>query len=691
MSEERRQLATIMFTDMVGYSALTQKNEALALTLLDEQRRLLRALFAEHRGREIEAVGDGFFVEFGSALDGARCAVAIQQKLFARNSTMSPDQRIQVRIGLHLGDVVHRQNRVHGDGVNIAARIEPLAEAGGICLSEDMARQVQNKLELPLRKLGRGELKNIQIPVDIYRVVLPWERRPLPFSERVAFALRRRRPRRLAAVTVAVLVVLVVAGPYVWQRTRSRPGAVAKQRVAVLPFANMSGNADNEYFSDGITEELISRLSRIAGLEVIARTSVMSYKGTVKKIAEIGRELNVGTVLEGSVRKAANKVRITAQLINVENQAHLWSEDYDREATDIFAVQAGIAQRVAEALRVHLLARERKELEKRGTEDIEAYTLYLQGRFHANKGTEEGLRKGLAYFRRAVERDARYANAHAGIADAWALLPVLATVEPREAFPKARAAAERALTLDDGSAEAHRSLAYVQMLYDWDWGRAEQEFRRAIALNPNYAAAHHGYGWYLVIRRRFDEGIAEMGRAAELDPVSVLINVDLAWVLMMAGRYDRAVEQARKAQEIDPTSYWPLVSLGYSLTMVGRAEEALAAFEREVKIVGREPWALADLGYAYARMGRVRDALKVVEEMRRKSKGQVTPAYLFALPYWALAERDPAYSGRFLEELEKALGQRDSLLTYFISGHYFDRWRSDPRFLAILRKMGLAE
>ena len=226
MSEERRQLATIMFTDMVGYSALTQKNEALALTLLDEQRRRLRALFAEHRGREIEAVGDGFFVEFGSALDGVQCAVAIQQTLFERNSTKLADQRIQVRIGLHLGDVVHRDNRVHGDGVNIAARIEPLAAAGGICLSEDMARQVQNKLELPLRKLGKGELKNIQLPVDIYRVVLPWERRHLPFSERVAFGLRRKRTRRLAAVAVALLVVVVWWGPSCGSeraRTREQP------------------------------------------------------------------------------------------------------------------------------------------------------------------------------------------------------------------------------------------------------------------------------------------------------------------------------------------------------------------------------------------------------------------------------------------------------------------------------------
>jgi class 3 adenylate cyclase/TolB-like protein len=319
---EERKLAAIMFTDMVGYSALSQKNEGLALDLLDEHRRLLRGVFVRHGGREIEAVGDGFFVEFPSALAGANCAVEIQRTLHERNGSAPLERRIEVRIGLHLGDVVAQDDRVHGDGVNIAARIEPLAEPGGICLSEDVARQIQNKIELPLRRLGKADLKNIRTPVQIYRLALPWEGKHLPGSEQLAFSVGQRQMRRRLIGAGGLLVAGGLAGTWVWKRAQTSAG-LTNNRIGVLPFVSMSASPDDEYFADGITEELISRLSRVKGLEVIARTSISSYKGTKKKIGDIAGELNVGTVLEGSVRKAEQKVRITAQLINAANEARV--------------------------------------------------------------------------------------------------------------------------------------------------------------------------------------------------------------------------------------------------------------------------------------------------------------------------------------------------------------------------------
>src|SRR6185295_6775106 len=336
--QQHRRLAAIMFTDMVGYSALSQKDEALALDLLNEHRSLLRKIFASHEGREVEAVGDGFFVEFTNALAGVNCAVEIQRTLHERNAHESLERRIEVRIGLHLGDVVAQDKRVHGDGVNIAARIEPLAEPGGICLSEDVARQIQNKVELPLRRLGKGDLKNIHTPVAIYRLVLPWDRKHLPGSEQIAFGMRQRQMRRTIIAAGGILGVGALAGTWVWRRAQTSAGLI-NNRIAVLPFVSMSASADDEYFVDGMTEELISRLSRVKGLEVIARTSIASYKGTKKRISEIAGELSVGSVLEGSVRKANNKVRVTAQLINATSEAHLWSEDYDRDLKDIFTVQ----------------------------------------------------------------------------------------------------------------------------------------------------------------------------------------------------------------------------------------------------------------------------------------------------------------------------------------------------------------
>jgi TolB-like protein/class 3 adenylate cyclase len=401
MSEQERRLAAIMFTDIVGYSALMQKNEAHTLELLEEHRKLLRPIFSKYGGREVETIGDAFFVEFASAVQAFQCAYEIQKTLFERNTSIPQERQIWIRIGLHVGDVVHLGAYVHGDKVNITARIQPLAEPGGICLSEDMARQIQNQIEVPIVKLGRGELKNIQVPVNIYKVVMPWEKKRLPWSERLKFKLRQKKAQQIALVVKTLLIsaILILAGLSIWQWMEGKKEDVIvkskketsqaispsssqetlsldKHRIAVLPFVNISADEKDEYFSEGMTEEIISQLSKISGLEVIARTSVMKYKGKDKDIAEISQALKVGTVLESSVRKAADKLRITVQLINTQNQAHLWAQTYDRELKDVFAIQSDIAQKVAEALKVQLLAGEKQRIEKKGTESLEAYNLY---------------------------------------------------------------------------------------------------------------------------------------------------------------------------------------------------------------------------------------------------------------------------------------------------------------------------
>ncbi len=341
MSQTVRRLAAIMFTDIVGYTALGQKDESLSLVIVNEHRKLLRPIFARHDGREVKTMGDAFLVEFGSALDAVRCAYDIQRASREFNISLPDEKRIHLRVGVHLGDVVNDQGDISGDAVNVASRIEPLAEDGGVCLTRQVYDHVQNKFELPLASLGSKSLKNLAAPLEVYKMVMPWDE---------AKAIPSVRPD--------------------------------KTRIAILPFASISPDPEDAYFADGMTEELISTMSKISGLVVIARTSVMSYKGGQKKVSEIARELEVGTVLEGSVRKAGDRLRITLQLIDPQTSGHLWAESYDRELKDVFAVQSDISKTVAETLKVQLLSRERATFENKQPVNPDAHAFYLKGRFY---------------------------------------------------------------------------------------------------------------------------------------------------------------------------------------------------------------------------------------------------------------------------------------------------------------------
>ncbi len=412
-----RRLSAIMFTDMVGYSALTQKNEALALDLLDEHRKILRPFFPKHDGREIETAGDSFFVEFNSAVEATNCAIEIQTTLHERNKTVPRERSILLRIGLHIGDVVYMEQHVHGDGVNIAARMEPLAQPGGICISEDVARQIRNKISYPVVKLGEEKLKNISMPMDIYCIVLPWlhfDKFHKPYSR-----------KKFTVYSLALLCVLITIGVFFFLKNySSKDLSYSKLRLAVLPLANISNDAKDEYFADGMTEELISGLSKISGLNVIARTSVMKYKVTDKDISQIGQELMVGTILEGSVRKMENKARITVQLINVSTQEHLWSMEYDRDLKDIFMTQSEIAQNVANELKVRLVSSEKEQLKKSSTENRIAFEEYLIGKHFLNQKTPESIQTAIIHFENSIKEDALFALPYANLAYCYALIGV---------------------------------------------------------------------------------------------------------------------------------------------------------------------------------------------------------------------------------------------------------------------------
>ncbi|MGB8192364.1 MAG: adenylate/guanylate cyclase domain-containing protein, partial [Chitinophagaceae bacterium] len=389
-----RRLSAIMFTDMVGYSALTQTNEALALELLEEHRAILRPFFLKHQGREIETAGDAFFVEFNSAVEATQCAIEIQTALHERNNAAMPERRILIRIGLHIGDVVYVDNHVHGDGVNIAARMEPLAPVGGICVSEDVARQIRNKLPYPVIQLGAEKLKNISMPMKVYCIALPW----LPKQK-----IKRSGPRKaMLRYALGVLAIVVAAFAFFFWKKNDDNTVFPKIRLAVLPLVNISNNPNDEYFADGMTEELISSLSKIGGLNVIARTSIIKYKTSDKNISQISRELMVGTILEGSVRKVKNKARITVQLIDAASQEHIWTMDYDRDISDIFTIQSEIARNVANHLQVILVQSEKDMLDKKPTINTAAIQETLAGKQFLNKRTPENVQKALEHFKQAI-------------------------------------------------------------------------------------------------------------------------------------------------------------------------------------------------------------------------------------------------------------------------------------------------
>jgi adenylate cyclase len=454
MGEDTRRLTALMITDMVGYTRLSQRNEALALRLLDEHNGIIRDSVASHGGREVKQTGDGFFVEFPSALQAVSCSIDIQRRLYERNQSISEGERFDVRIGLHIGDVVYRSGDMFGDGVNIASRIEPLALPGGVSLSQSVHAQVWNKIDRPLKSLGPKELKNVDLPMEVFRVVLPWEKK---------------------------------------EDDKRKPQKLDRNRLAVLPLVNISQNPEDAYFADGMTEELIYTLSRILGLRVIAQTSVMAYKGTTKTVREIGHELKVGSILEGSVRKAGDRVRITVQLIDVRSEEHVWSERYDRELADVFEIQSEISIEVAKGLKAFIKAAGVSGAVEKPTERLDAYTEYLKGRHFWNRRTRTAVLQALDHFELAIVADPRFAKAYSGLADCYTVLANQGHEPAHAVLPKAKDAAKKALELDPDLAEAHASLGIVYLQFKQDAAAAEKEFAKAIELNPSYAPAQQWY------------------------------------------------------------------------------------------------------------------------------------------------------------------------------------------------------
>jgi serine/threonine-protein kinase len=490
-------------------------------------------------------------------------------------------------------------------------------------------------------------------------------------------------PRRGAVAALGLVLILAGIGWRLgWLRPGLRPGEV--QSIAVLPLANLSGDPAQEYFADGMTEELITEIAKIASLRVISRTSVLHYKGTSKTLPQIGRELNVDAVVEGSVQRSGDRVRITAQLVHALTDRHLWAQGYERNSRDVLAMEEEVARTIADEIKVKLTTQQRERLAGARPVDPQAHEAYLKGRYEWNTRTEEGLKKSLDYFQRAIALDPSYAAAYSGLADSYSILRDNGFLGPDESVPKAKAAGLKALEIDDNSAEAHTSLAHLMFLYEWNWSGAQREFRRAFELNPSYATAHHWYGYDLALMGRPAEAIEEIRKAQQLDPLSPRINANVGLFLLFARQYDQAVEELNKALELNPNDAAVHWHLGMVYLQKGKKKDAIEELLRANQLIGdkgKPPFTLAQ-GYAF--VGERDRARKMLEKLEERAKQSYVSPTEMGLVFAALGERGQAFAW-----LERAYEQRDPVLLSMKVDPRFDPLRSDPRFQDLLRRIGL--
>jgi TolB-like protein/tetratricopeptide (TPR) repeat protein len=637
-----------MFTDLVGYTASAQSNEEEALARVNEQAALVRPLFASFGGREIKSTGDGFLVEFESALKATQCGLQIQQRMRERNAR-SPAAPIRLRIGIHVGDVEEADGDILGDAVNVAARIVPVSEPGGICLSEQIVGHVRDKLPFQLERLAPRRLKGVREPLVLYRVLLPGTEHDSAIE---------------------------------------RP---ALPRLAVLPFSNISPDPKDEYFADGLTEELISVLSRIRGLRVIARTSVAQYKGATKPIAQIGAELGVTAVLEGSVRKAGDQLRITVQLIDVRTEEHRWAENYDRKLANVFAIQAEVAEQTAGALKLEMLGSDRNAVRGRPTSNLVAYDLYLRGvqasrRFTPGVGQRmEVGGDAVSYLEEAIRNDPQFSAAHSSLANHLLAIGGV-TREGQESFLRARQHVDRALQIDPRSSDAHTARGNLLMQADFDWAGAEAELREALDLNPNNSTAHFWYRSLLTVLQRYSEARDQMDAGFELDPLWFLAKRQGVTLLALSGDWDQAVRLAEGLVESargDPRSELEsLHQLAWVYAYVGRPLDA----ERVDRQMDRPPDPDSRLAHAVflAWLGKRRGITACLRDWERSSKVEYRSPMQVVLAYAQLGQVDEA-----LSRLEQDVREGESYLWAHYQLPYFDPIRDHPRFAAVLERFHL--
>jgi adenylate cyclase len=639
---QSRQLAAIMFTDIVGYTALMGNDEQKAFELLKKNREIQKPIIDQFNGRWIKELGDGVMASFNTVSDAVNAAVKIQE-------ACNYAKEFQLRIGIHLGEVVFENNDVFGDGVNIASRIQSIASPGCIYISESVNNNVSNKQGIETRFIKLEALKNVKEPVRIYEVMI------VANTDSFNFNIKEQAQKS------------------------------SEKSIVVLPFENMSPEKDQDYFCDGITEEIINTLAHIDRLKVIARTTSFAFKGKYADVRNIGKELGVETILEGSLRKSGDKLRITAQLIRVSDGSHIWSQKYDREMKDVFEIQDEISLAIVEELKIQLFEEERIQILKSKTQNLEAYNYYLKGRFYWNNSrTKEGIEKTIRYYEQAIEADPGYALAYAGLSIAYTVSVDWGYMQANKALPKIKEFQTKALDLDNTLAENHSSLMYSYTFIEWNWNEAELEYRKAVELNPNSPEVHHIYAIFQICLGNFDKAIEHNSMARELDPLSLIFNFASGLILYMSRHYDDAIKQFQKTLTLDnnfiPAYFWASFCYLQKGLYVETIEEYQNLLLRNTKTEKLVP--IIDEIF---RQSGIKGFLQwLVEEGVSLNQEFYNQPYYRSVCYAVLNQKEMAF-----ETMREACDQSTARIAMMKVDPGFDNLRDDPRFAIFLEKLGL--
>lgn len=596
-----RLLAAIMFADIVGYSKMMQEDEEKAKDLRDRQRSVIETYLLKYHGQVMQYYGDGTLMMFGSALDAVNCAREIQLELISQPN-------VPLRIGIHTGDVVYDDEGIYGDAVNIAARIQSLGITGSVMISDKVFNEIKNHPGIRVESFGEHELKNIYMPVSLY--------------------------------ALANDGLNVPEQSYISELTGNK-----RKSIAVLPFNNFSPEEDNEYFSDGMTEEIINALSNVKDLQIASRTSVFAYKNVVKDIRDIGKELNVATILEGSVRKAGDKIRVTAQLINADNGFHIWSERFNGELKDIFAVQDEIAHKIVDKLEDSLDLWANKKLYVSSTENVDAYNYYLQGLYYWNKRTPEAINKAIAFFDQAIVECKTYTNAYSYLANCYTYLGTIGYMPGQKAFSLAEKNALKAIELNNSRADSYIALGNVNLFFKWDFNSAESHFRKAITMEPNNSEARQAFSYYNRIVGQYDKMLQQAEAAAKIDPLSLPALLELGRANWIVGNYERSLNSFNEALELDPMFRSALEGKALVYISQKKYDKALRTLKKYVKLIDGKYQGGPHLACIYAKLGDRALAEENIQLMKKRE--QQEPGHNleldYAIVYAALGDTDLAF------------------------------------------------
>ena len=674
---EQRKLGAVMFADMTGYTAMMQEDEAKATLLRHRQRQTLDSLIPAHHGTILQYFGDGTLSIFDSSADAVRCGIAIQNEL-------QREPRVKLRIGIHSGDVVYDSEGIYGDCVNIATRIESLSVPGAVLFSAKVYDEIKNQRDIQAKPIGKFHLKNVKQPVEVYAGANEGLVIPLPGDIRgktvdpssLSSFFRKRSVRLITLLAASIMITLIVALMFFLPGKNSNINS-----IAVLPLENLSGDSSQEYFVSGMHETLISELSKISALKVISRTSTIQYKSKKVPLRQIARELGVTALVEGSVIKEGDMVRINVQLINGQTDENIWSQKFDRELKNILALYSEVAKKIAGEIRIKLTPQDKERLVSAPLVNTEAYKHYLIGRHYWNQRTIQSYQQAIESYKKALDLDSSYALAYAALADCYILLGEQGGIPQIEAGLLAKEFINTALRLNANLAEAHASNGTWKLGFEWNWTEAETEFKKAIALNPGLAITYQWYGRMLGFIGRFDEALIKLAKAKELDPLSPVIVAYTSQVYIYSKQYKKSEEVLQQALKLHPNHTLLLHNIGELYIAQGRYGEAIAPLKKSAEESASAHYK-AMLGLAYARANQRQEAINILNELLNSQDPRTISGFNIACIYLALGNREEA-----LKQLEYGYEQRDVWIKELKAWPWFDALENESRYKELMRKL----